>query len=242
MEDAIAGSRPQEPMPLARWLASDPWWALAVITVVPCLRAAYRWRLIGVGNLPASGPVLLASNHISPLDPFAVGLAGVARRRAVRYLTSAEFFDWPVGGFLLRRIRMVPIRRGAADRAALDAAVRALREGEVLGIFPEGRIGDGGALQRGRSGVARLALRTGLPVVPVGVWGPQRRWSGSGLSLRPPLRPRAAIAVGEAIPPEGAAGGDAEGTEAVGRLRDTIMSAIEVQVNAAREAAGGATG
>ena len=225
-----AGVRHRDPVAFARWMVSDPWWGVAIVAVESSFRAAFRWRLVEAGNLPASGPVLLASNHISPLDPFAIGLAGVARRRAVRYLTSAEFFDWPVGGFLLQRLKMVPIKRGAGDRGALDAAERALAAGEVVGIFPEGRIGNGDGLQRGHSGVARLALRTGVPVVPVGVWGPQRRWAGSGMVLGGPPRPRAAIAVGEALAPRG----DASSAEDVERVRDDVMAAIERQVEAAR--------
>jgi 1-acyl-sn-glycerol-3-phosphate acyltransferase len=128
---------------------------------------------------------------------------------------------------------MVPIKRGGGDRAALNAAERALAVGEVVGIFPEGRIGDGARLQRGHSGVARLALRTGIPVVPVGVWGPQRRWSGEGLSLQAPLRPRAAIAVGEALVPHG----EDDSTHDVQRVTDEVMAAIERAVQAARMAA-----
>jgi 1-acyl-sn-glycerol-3-phosphate acyltransferase len=214
-------------------MASDPWWGLAIVAIESSFRAAFRWRLVGVEHLPASGPVLLASNHVSPLDPFAIGLAGVARRRAVRYLTSAEFFDWPVGGFLLRRLKMVPIKRGAGDTGALDAAERALAAGEVVGIFPEGRIGDGAALQRGHSGAARLALRTGVPVVPVGVWGPQRRWAGTGMVLRGPARPRAAIAVGQALMPLG----DDTSQADVQRFTDDVMAGIERAVEAARIAA-----
>ncbi len=228
-----AAARRRDPVGFAAWMASDPWWGVAVVAVESSFRAAFRWRLTGVENLPASGPALLASNHISPLDPFAIGLAGVARRRAVRYLTSSEFFDWPVGGFLLRRLKMVPITRGAGDRAALAAAERALAAGEVVGIFPEGRIGDGSGLQRGHSGVARLALRTGVPIVPVGVWGPQRRWAGSGLVLGGHARPRAAIAVGEALPPIG----DASSSGDVERLRVEVMAAIERAVEAAQRAA-----
>jgi 1-acyl-sn-glycerol-3-phosphate acyltransferase len=199
---------------------------------VPALRLAYRWRFVGADNIPLNGPVIVASNHISPVDPFALGLAAVVRRRPVRYLTGAEFFDWPVAGFLLRRIRMVPIRRGAHDVTALDAAVRTLRDGEVLGIFPEGRLGDGLTLLPGRSGVARLAFTARVPVVPVAVWGTQRRWPRGGIQVQPPLRPRVAVAVGEPIHPVG----DPQSQGDVRRLTDEVMAAIEGLVVTARSA------
>ncbi len=217
-----------------RWLASDPWWAVAVVIVVPTLRTFFRWRLVGTSNIPRSGPVLVASNHLSPLDPFAVGLAGVARRRAIRYVASAEFFDWPVGGFLLRRLRMVPIRRGGRDVAALDAAAAMLGRGELVGIFPEGGIGPGDALRRGRSGAARLAIRTGVPILPVAVWGPQRRWGLRGPRLGGPARPRAAVVVGVPILPPGP---DPDPPAAqVGALTRRIMSGIEEALAAAKAA------
>jgi len=217
-----------------RWLAADPWWAVAVVVVVPTLRLLYRWRLIGTSNIPAAGPALVASNHVSPLDPFAIGLAGVSRRRAIRYVASAEFFDWPVGGFLLRRIRMVPIRRGGRDIAALDAAAAMLGRGELVGIFPEGGIGPGDALQRGRSGAARLGLRTGVPIIPVAVWGPQRRWGRGGPRFGGPPRPRATVAVGEPILLPGP---HADPTPAeVDALTRRIMAGIAQALDAAQAA------
>jgi 1-acyl-sn-glycerol-3-phosphate acyltransferase len=219
------------------WAVRDPWWAATRVLVESSLRLAHRWRIVGAANIPLQGPAVLASNHVSPIDPFAIGLAATVRLRAIRYLAAAEFFERPIGGFWLRRIRMIPIRRGRGDRAALDAAVDALRRGELVGIFPEGGIGDGDVVRKGHSGVARLALGAGVPVIPVGLWGTQRRWSRHGLKGGLPLRPRAAIVLGAPIAV------DADGAEAVGDpervrvLTDRVMSAIADAVAAARRAA-----
>jgi 1-acyl-sn-glycerol-3-phosphate acyltransferase len=219
---------------VAGWLSRDPWWALTLVLGQTALRAGHRWRIVGAEHLPERGSAVVASNHVSPIDPFAIGLATTKRLRAIRYLAAAEFFRRSLGGFWLRRIRMIPIRRGLGDRAALDAAVEVLHRGELVGIFPEGGIGDGPEVRRGHTGVARLALRAGVPIVPVGLWGTQRRWSRSGLRWGPPLRPRAAVAVG----PHVGATGDPDDPADVRRITDEVMRAIAQQVTVARNAAG----
>jgi 1-acyl-sn-glycerol-3-phosphate acyltransferase len=230
---------------VASWLGRDPWWALTLVLVQSALRLAHRWRIVGARSIPLEGAAVLASNHVSPIDPFAIGLATTARLRAIRYLAAAEFFDHPFGGFWLRRIRMIPIHRGLGDRMALDAAVETLRRGELVGIFPEGSIGDGDIVRRGHSGVARLALAAGVPVIPVGLWGTQRRWSRGGIRRGLPLRPWAAIAIGAPIavdPPAADADRPREkdvlDPEHVRRLTDRVMGGIEEVVAIARAAAG----
>jgi 1-acyl-sn-glycerol-3-phosphate acyltransferase len=222
---------------VARWVFRDPWWAATLVLVETALRLAHHWRIVGARNIPLDGPAVVACNHISPIDPFAIGLATTVRTRAIRYLTAAEFFERPFAGFWLRRIRMIPIRRGLGDRAALDAAVDALRRGELVGIFPEGGIGDGDVVRRGHSGVARLALTTGVPIIPVGLWGTQRRWSRNGMRRGLPLRPRAAIAVGVPIGPEADQPEAAGDPERVRGLTDRVMEAIADTVAVARATA-----
>ena len=214
------------------FLVRDPWWAFVLVCVEALLHLCFRWRFVGVESLPESGPAIVASNHVSPIDPFAIGLATTVRRRSIRYLAAAEFFDPPVNGFMLRRLRMIPIRRGDGDVGALDAALRVLGGGDLVGIFPEGGLGEGVTLRRGHSGVARLALAARVPVVPVAVWGTQRRWSRAGLHLGRPVRPRASIAVGEPIHP----GGDAASHDDVRRLTDEVMAAIAAALEVARSA------
>jgi 1-acyl-sn-glycerol-3-phosphate acyltransferase len=141
----------------------------------PWLRYGLRWTIEGVEHLPASGPVILASNHVSYLDPLTLAYVADRRGRRVRFLAKAELFDKRGLGTLLRAARQIPVQRGSADAAgALTAAVDALARGECVAVFPEGTISLDLEPMRGKSGAARLARRTGAPVVPVGLWGTHR--------------------------------------------------------------------
>lgn len=134
-------------------------------------RLLFRLRSIGAENVPRDGAVLLASNHVSLLDPPAVG-AGVARR--LHYMAKAELFRLPLLGALIRRLNAYPVEREGADAAALRHALLLLREGQGLLVFPEGTRGDEGRLQRGRAGAGMLAALSEAPVVPVYVEGTGR--------------------------------------------------------------------
>ncbi|HXF73776.1 MAG TPA: lysophospholipid acyltransferase family protein, partial [Actinomycetota bacterium] len=167
-----------------------PWWRLGLALLGPLLHLAFRIRVEGRGRIPRAGPAILAANHVSALDGILLALLGAERGRPVRFLVAAEFFRRPFHGFFLRRFQQIPIRRGERDQVAVDEAVEALRRGALIGIFPEGRVNADpeAGLGPGRTGVARLALAARVPVVPVGIWGSQRRWPRSGLRLRGPLR------------------------------------------------------
>jgi 1-acyl-sn-glycerol-3-phosphate acyltransferase len=134
-------------------------------------------RLRVTGDLPAplrGGPLILAANHLSPFDPVVLTAACHARRVAPRYLATAGLFQTPLLGPVMRRWGHLPVHRGtAAVTRALPEAVEALRAGSAVMVYPEGRIGLDPHLwpERGRTGVARLALATGAPVVPVAQWG-----------------------------------------------------------------------
>ena len=134
--------------------------------LTPYLRLFFRIRVEGRQHIPAQGPAILASNHISFCDSFFLPLV-VPRR--VRYVAKAEYFDnWKVAWFF-RANGHIPIRRGeGADwKRAMEAAAEALDAGELFGIYPEGTRSPDGRLYRGRTGVARLALKAGVPVLPV---------------------------------------------------------------------------
>jgi 1-acyl-sn-glycerol-3-phosphate acyltransferase len=185
-------------------------WRVAEALVAPAFRLAFDLRFAGLECIPGPGrPAILAANHVSVLDPIAIALAAVRRRRTIRFLAAVEFFRHPVWGPPLRLMGQVPVRRGARDVGALDEVVAHVRRGGLAGIFPEGRVADGRLPLRGRTGAARVALATGAPVVPVGVWGTQARWPRAGLRWRPPRRVPVAVAVGEPIvaggPPVGSA-------------------------------------
>ncbi len=140
----------------------------------PPVRRCLRWRIEGVERIPASGPVLLASNHLSYFDPIAIAnLTDLARRR-VRFLAKAELFQNRVLRAGLRRMGQIPVERGTGDAGALDAAAAALRTGECVHVFPEGTISPDLDPMAGKTGLARLARASGVDVMTVGLWGTQR--------------------------------------------------------------------
>jgi 1-acyl-sn-glycerol-3-phosphate acyltransferase len=166
------------------------WYALAIAILKPPLLAFTRrdWR--GMEHLPARGGVILAINHVSYVDPFAVAHFVWEARRLPRYLAKAELFRLRFGGAILRGTGQIPVYRGSSDAAAaLRDAVTNLQAGNLVIIYPEGTItGDPDYWpMAAKTGVARLALATGAPVIPVAQWGAQRLL---GRDCRPRLRPR----------------------------------------------------
>jgi 1-acyl-sn-glycerol-3-phosphate acyltransferase len=138
--------------------------------LTPVLGVCFRVKVEGRENLPRRGPVILASNHRSFLDSIFIPL--VVRRR-VTFVAKAEYFDDPKTAWFFRGVGQIPIRRegGSAGERALASATEVLQRGGVFGIYPEGTRTRDGYLHRGHTGVARLALRTGTPIVPVGLIG-----------------------------------------------------------------------
>ncbi|WP_377325891.1 lysophospholipid acyltransferase family protein [Pimelobacter simplex] len=143
--------------------------------VPPLARAAWRPRVEGIENVPASGAVLLASNHLSFADSVVIPI--VAPRKVV-FLAKAEYFTGSgIRGRLSKAwfegLGMVPVDRSDTRAAlnSLDVALDVLGRGDAFGIYPEGTRSRDGRLYRGRTGVAQLALTAGVPVVPVGLIG-----------------------------------------------------------------------
>lgn len=138
-------------------------------------RAVYRPKVVDVDKVPRTGPVILAPNHLAVLDSFIVPLV---LPRPVAFLAKAEYFRGSgiKGGlsrWLFGSLGAIPVERGRgrAAMAALESAEQVLRSGGAFGIHPEGTRSPDGRLYRGRTGVARLALSTGAPVVPVALHG-----------------------------------------------------------------------
>jgi len=144
------------------------WLVKSVLT--PILRFFYRVKVEGLEHLPAEGPVILASNHVSFSD--SIFLPMVLDRR-VTFVAKAEYFDDPKTAWFFRAAGQIPIRRdsGSASDAALAAAGEVLQAGGVFGIYPEGTRSPDGRLYRGHTGVARLALKCRAPIVPVAMIG-----------------------------------------------------------------------
>jgi 1-acyl-sn-glycerol-3-phosphate acyltransferase len=212
------------------------WWRVGVLPAVLLARLLFRVRVTGIHHVPLDGAAILAFNHISVLDgPCIAAETAWRRRRATAFLVAAELFDVPFSGWFLRRYRQIPIRRGRRDREALGEAVATVRRGALAGIAPEGAVNPHPErLQRIRSGVARIALPAGAPVVPVGIWGTHRRWPRGRRAWGRPLRPRLGIAFGEPIEPKG----DVTEQEDVDAFVERVHEALEERLAGARALAG----
>jgi 1-acyl-sn-glycerol-3-phosphate acyltransferase len=147
------------------------YWLLKYIVLGPMLRLIFRPQVEGLKNVPATGPAILAGNHLSFSDSIFMPL--VVDRR-VTFVAKAEYFTgkglkgWLIKSFFLGT-GCIPVDRtgGDAARAALETQLRVLKSGNLAGIYPEGTRSHDGRLYRGKTGVARLALQSGAPVVPV---------------------------------------------------------------------------
>ena len=151
------------------------YWLFKYIFMGPLLTVLGRPKVEGLEHIPASGPVILASNHLAVADSFFLPL--VVRRR-ITFLAKSEYFTGTglKGAFkrwFFTVAGQVPIDRTDADsaQAALHTAQRLLAQGKLLGMYPEGTRSPDGRLYKGKSGLARLALETGVPVIPVAMIG-----------------------------------------------------------------------
>jgi 1-acyl-sn-glycerol-3-phosphate acyltransferase len=143
---------------------------VAKAVLKPMFRFAWRIQVGGIDHVPRTGGAIIAPNHTSVLDSFFVPL--VLKRR-ITYVGKAEYLDDWKTKFLFPAMGMIPIDRAGGDASsrALDASAGVLESGELFGIYPEGTRSRNGKLHKGHTGVARLALRTGSPIVPVGIIG-----------------------------------------------------------------------
>ena len=211
----------------------NAWWAVVSAVANAAMRMVFRVRVEGDGYVPSKGSAIIAFNHVSVIDGPAVGIVVARRsRRRSRFLVAAEVFDNHLPGWILRSFDQIPIRRGQGDVNALDEAIHTVKAGAIAALAPEGRVNEDGATEmlRFHRGVARLALATGAPVVPVGIWGTQSRWPRSGRRYGKPWRPRLGFVFGEVV----AALGDPGDADDLAAFTQLVREAIEVQVARAR--------
>lgn len=133
----------------------------------------YRIEAIGVEHFPKDGGVLLCSNHIHNFDPIVVG---IMLPRPVHYMAKEELFKVPVLGKVVEKCNAFPVKRGLSDREALRKGLSVLKEGKVLGLFPEGTRSKTGELGKGLAGAGFFALRSNAAVVPCAVIGPYKNF------------------------------------------------------------------
>jgi 1-acyl-sn-glycerol-3-phosphate acyltransferase len=207
------------------------YWHIGRATVGNAMRATMRIRAHGLANLPRTEPAIVAANHLSYLDPVVLGVVVSDQRRTIHFLAAAELFDKRVIGWALRMVGQIPVRRGTADRGALEELGAVVRGGSLAGIFPQGRRVYPDEQVRGTKGVARIALAAGVPVIPVGLWGTHHKWPRNKRPVLFPLRPHVQIVFGPAVPPEG----ELANRQDVRALTDRVMDEISTLAVEARK-------
>jgi len=212
------------------------WYAAAITVVWPFLALFSRFRVSGARHLPKTGGVLVAANHISFADPATVTSFCLEAGRVPRYLAKAGLWKLPVLRSVMRSGKHIPVYRGepTANGAYRDA-VAAVRSGECVVIFPEATFTDDPGLwpMKGKTGIARIALETGVPVIPLANWGTHRllppgKWLPRGL---PPKT--VDIVAGPPVDLSGLEGPDLT-REVLDQATARIMAAITVLLGQAR--------
>ena len=135
-----------------------------------------RFDFKGAENIPRDGGAILAMNHVAYLDFALIGTAALPVKRYVRFMAKKEIFENKIAGPLMRGMHHISVDRSSGS-ASFVAALRALKSGEIVGIFPEGTISVSFELKEFKSGAVRLAMGAGVPVVPAVIWGSQRIWT-----------------------------------------------------------------
>jgi 1-acyl-sn-glycerol-3-phosphate acyltransferase len=198
----------------------------AGMVVKPLMRAWFRLRVEGADHLPASGPVILAANHRSNVDPV---LLATAVRRPVFFMAKAELFVGPLGP-IMRWIGQFPVRRGGLDREALRQTDAVLARGAVLGLFPEGTRGEG-RFATIHEGLGYIVLRQRCPVLPVALFGSERvRRRRGWLPFASPVR----VVVGPPLDlpdPGGGRSGRRAATETLRRTLEQFVQQAERRAN-----------
>lgn len=149
--------------------------------VIGCAKLFWRYlglklTVTGQENVPTEGGAIIAINHVGYLDFALAGTALLPSKRYVRFMAKKEIFDNKIAGPLMRGMHHISVDRSAGS-SSFVAAMRALRSGEFIGIFPEGTISTSFEIKEIKSGAVRLAMGAGVPIIPVIVWGSQRVWT-----------------------------------------------------------------
>ena len=173
--------------------AVSGFYAFAKGVLTPIMTPWVKFTVTGEENLPTEGGFLLVSNHLSNVDPLCLCWYFMKRNTAVRFLAKKSMFSVPVFGWIIKGMGLIPVNRDSNPSAVLAPTREALEAGEVVGIYPEGtltRDPDQWPMEF-KSGAARLALDTGVTVIPLSQWGPQdimAPYNAKGMDMRPGRR------------------------------------------------------
>jgi 1-acyl-sn-glycerol-3-phosphate acyltransferase len=181
-----------------------------------------RFTVTGAEHIPRSGGAVLAINHTGYLDFTYAGYAALPAGRLVRFMAKESVFAHPVSGPLMRGMHHIPVDR-AAGAAAYRKAVTALREGEIVGVYPEATISKSFELKTFKAGAARMAQEAGVPIIPCVIWGAQRVWTKGHPKRLGRHRFPIHIDLGTSIP----VGSDEDIAEVTARLKATMAAQLE---------------
>ncbi|WP_050180739.1 lysophospholipid acyltransferase family protein [Domibacillus robiginosus] len=159
-------------------------YTFAKTVVKSILTPAYRIHIKGLEHFPKEGGVLLCANHIDNLDP---PIVGITSKRPVRFMGKEELFKKKWMGKLMKELNVFPVKRGMSDREAIRTGLKILKEGQVLGLFPEGTRSKTGELGKGLAGAGFFALRTDAAVVPCAIIGPYKLGKPLQVVYGPPV-------------------------------------------------------
>jgi 1-acyl-sn-glycerol-3-phosphate acyltransferase len=194
-------------------------WTYALARIVLTIPTLLLWRVkaIGVENVPKTGPLVLAPNHFSQMDHF---FAGVYLRRKIRFMAKSQLFGPPVLTYIYKHGGVFPVRRGHHDEEAFETVHELLRQGEMLLVYAEGGRSRSKQLGEPKPGIGRIALESGVPIVPVAIHGSERARQWTKLRF-----PKVTIQFGEPVtyPVEAAPSRERQlevATQIFGRVRE----------------------
>jgi 1-acyl-sn-glycerol-3-phosphate acyltransferase len=208
------------------------WYAFVRALIVGFSKVFWRLRVDGTDNIPAEGPFILSPVHRSNID---TPLVSAVTRRELRYMGKDTMWKYGWSAWFFTSLGGFPVHRGTADREALKKCVAVLQGGEPLVLFPEGTRRSGPVVDEVFDGAAYVALRTGAPIVPVGIGGSERAMPKGARFLRPvKLR----MVVGEPLHPPVTEGGTRAPRRAVRELTEELKGRLQVLFDEAEGRAG----
>ncbi|MBI4733953.1 MAG: 1-acyl-sn-glycerol-3-phosphate acyltransferase [Rubrobacteridae bacterium] len=170
----------------------------------------FRYEITGHENIPSDGPLIIAANHRSYLDP--IFMAIIVKNRATNFMAKDSLFRYPIFGTIIKNLNAFPVKKGVPDKAALVRSLRTLENKEILVIFPEGTRYLEGGMGPAYPGVTTIALKTGSPILPVGIIGTEKVMPEG---VRIPRLPKIRIKIGSLIRVDKVSGPERKAAEEV---------------------------